>query len=239
MGLVNIRKGEGILHLILNRPEKKNALFPDFLKEIEVAMRSAGEFSVMIMSGQGGFFSAGGDLSVMLSEGGERGMEFSKVGNEFMDFLQNYEAITIAAIEGGAYGGGLELALSCDMRVASPHAKIGLTEINLGLLPGWGGLKRISKVAGQGAARYVALTGKVMDGEEAYRLGLVTYLSDDPVKFSENLAIDLSKKPRESIRRIKLLLGQDEYSSEMEEKMFGEILNTPSARSRLEKFLKK
>jgi enoyl-CoA hydratase/carnithine racemase len=239
MGLVRIERKDKVAHIILNRPEKKNALSPDVLKEMEGALKSLVNVSVVIIRGEGGFFSAGGDLSVMFTASEEEGRKFSEKGNEFMDFLQNFGAITIAAIEGGAYGGGLELALSCDLRVASPQTKMGLTEVNLGLIPGWGGLKRIARIAGNGIARQVALTGKVMDGNEAHSLGLVNYLANDPVQYAEELAISLSQKSGESIRRIKTLLGKAEYSTELEAKLFGEVLETPVARATLEKFLKK
>lgn len=239
MSFVRVDSNDRVAHIILNRPEKKNALAPEVLREFEDALRSLKDVTVVVIRGEGGFFSAGGDLSVMFSASGSEGEKFSKVGNDFMDFLQNYEAITIAAMEGGAYGGGLELALSCDIRVASTQIKMGLSEINLGLIPGWGGLKRIARVAGYGAARYVGLTGKVMDGNEAYRLGLISYLVDNPVSFSDGIAADLSKKSHDSIKRIKALLGRAEYSSELEEKLFGEVLITPTARATLEKFLKK
>ena len=100
-------------------------------------------------------------------------------------------------------------------------------------------MKRLIKVAGAGTARYVALTGKILDGNEAYRLGILSYLAESPVKFSEDLAATLSQKSVESIKRIKALIAQDVYSSEKEEKLFGEVLQTPAARVTLEKFLKR
>ena len=239
MSLVRVEKKERVAQIAINRPEKKNALSPDVIKDIRSAFESLEEVAVVIIRGEGGFFSAGGDLSVMFSASEEEGFQFSKLGNEFADFVQNYGAITIAAIEGGAYGGGLELALSCDLRIASPQAKIGLSEVNLGLIPGWGGMKRLIRVAGAGTARYVALTGKILDGNEAYRLGILSYLAESPVKFSEDLAATLSQKSVESIKRIKALIAQDVYSSEKEEKLFGEVLQTPAARVTLEKFLKR
>ena len=112
MSLVRVEKKERVAHIVINRPEKKNALSPDVIKDIRSAFESLEEVAVVIIRGEGGFFSAGGDLSVMFSASEEEGLQFSKLGNEFADFVQNYGAITIAAIEGGAYGGGLELALS-------------------------------------------------------------------------------------------------------------------------------
>lgn len=239
MSLVRVERKERVAHLVLNRPEKKNALSPEVLKEMEEALKSLADVNAVVLRGEGKFFSAGGDLSVMFKASKDEGTQFSTAGNEFMDFLQDFGAVTIAAIEGGAYGGGLELALSCDLRVASPQAKMGLTEVNLGLIPGWGGLKRLARIAGNGTARQVALTGKVMDGNEAFALGIVNYVADEPVQFSDELAASISQKSRESIRRIKTLLGREEYSSDLEAELFGEILETPVARVTLERFLKK
>lgn len=239
MNFAKVEKRDRVARIILNRPEKKNALSPDVIGDMEDALRALNDVSVVIVSGEGGFFSAGGDLSVMLSATEVQRKEFSERGNEFMDFLQDYGAITIAAIEGGAYGGGLELALSCDLRVASPQVKMGLTEITLGLIPGWGGMKRIARIAGYGAARYIALTGRVMDGNEAYRLGIVNYLSDRPINYSEELASTLSQRSMDSIRAIKTLLGREQYSSELEAEIFGQVLGTENARATLEKFLKR
>jgi enoyl-CoA hydratase/carnithine racemase len=239
VGFVRIDKKGKVAVLTLNRPEKKNSLSPEFTKEIDKSLSSLEGSVVVIFRGEGGFFSAGGDLSIMYSISGDEATEFSKNGNEFMDRIENFPGITIAAVEGGAYGGGLELALSCDFRIASPQTKIGLTEINLGIFPGWGGMKRIAKIAGSGVARYVALTGKILDGNEAYRLGLITLLSDDPLKYAMEMAESLSQKSLESIRRIKELLGRTEYSSDLEAKLFGEVLETAPARAALEKFLKK
>ncbi|MEM0134025.1 MAG: enoyl-CoA hydratase/isomerase family protein [Thermoplasmatales archaeon] len=239
MSLIRVVTNGRVAQVVINRPEKKNALSPDVIREMESALKSLKDVRVIVVRGEGGFFSAGGDLSVMLSASEGDRKQFSKSGNDFMDFLQDFGAITIAAIEGGAYGGGLELALSCDLRVASPQTKMGLTEVNLGLIPGWGGMKRIARIAGNGVARYVALTGRVMDGNEAYRLGLIHYLADNPVNFSEELAASLSQKSIDSVRAIKSLLGKEPYSSELEASLFGQVLGTQNARSTLEKFLKK
>jgi len=192
----------------------------------------------VILRGEGDFFSAGGDLYVMFFRIGGRGISFSKLGNEF-EISSRITGNHDSSDRGRSLRWGLELALSCDLRIASPQAKIGLSEVNLGLIPGWGGMKRLIRVAGTGTARYVALTGKILDGNEAYRLGILSYLVENPVKFSEELAVTLSQNLMDSIKRIKTLIGQDVYSSEKEEMLFGEVLQTQAARITLEKFLKK
>ncbi len=154
-----------------------------------------------------------------------------------MDRIQNSDAISIAAVNGGAYGGGLELALSCDIRVISPDTKIGLTEVNLGIFPGWGGIKRISQLVNKGYARYMALTGKILAGKEAFERGIAQVLSENVEKDSMDLAQSLAEKSDESVKRIKRLLSQDVYSSELESKLFGEVIETKQARELVQKFL--
>lgn len=239
MSTVNLKQNGRVATIILNRPEKKNSFNRELIEDLETALRSTEGASVVIFEGQNKFFSAGADLSLMSTLSEEQAKEFSKRGNDLMDFIQDFGAITIAALEGGAYGGGLELALSCDLRIASPQTKIGLTEINLAIFPGWGGIKRIVRIAGHGTARYIALTGRIIDGIEASKLGLVNFVTEKPVEFSEGLAQELSQKSSDSIRRIKQLLAREEYSTELETKLFGEVLQTTNARAALERFLKK
>ncbi|MGC8644962.1 MAG: enoyl-CoA hydratase/isomerase family protein [Thermoplasmata archaeon] len=236
--LIAVERKEKFAIVAINRPEKKNALSIDVLMEIKDALKSLSGMNALIFKGSGGFFSAGGDLAVMYSADREQGREFSRTGNQVMDLIEGYEGVTIAAIEGGAYGGGLELALSCDIRIAAEKTKLGLTEVNLGLFPGWGGIKRIRKIAGPAAARYVALTGTVMTGSEAFRMGLVSMLCDDPLRCAEQLAESISTKSRDSIRSIKHLVSNEPYNSEEEYQMFGDILWSDAAREALAKFLK-
>ncbi len=239
MSVLKVLKNDYILTLVINRPEKKNSLTMEVVESIDKALRENRDYKVIIIKGEGGFFSAGADISIFKNLSGEDAKLFSKRGNEIMNEIQNNDAISIALINGGAYGGGLELALSCDIRMISPEAKIGLTEINLGIFPGWGGMKRISILVNKGYARYMALTGKVITGKEAYEKGIAQIISDNLENDSAELAKSLSEKSQESVRRIKKLLSQDIYSSEMESQMFGEVIETPAARELVNKFLNK
>lgn len=226
-----------ILVLTVNRPEKKNSLTMEVVEEIYRALNENKGYRVILIKGEGGFFSAGADVSIFTNLSGKDAESFSRRGNEIMDRIQNNDAISIAAIDGGAYGGGLELALSCDIRVISPDARIGLTEVNLGIFPGWGGIKRISQLVNKGYARYAALTGKVLIGKEAFERGIAQVLSENVEKDSMDLAQSLAEKSEESVKRIKRLLSQDVYSSELESKLFGEVIETKQARELVQKFL--
>lgn len=237
MSLLKIERKGYVLLMIISRPAKKNSLTIEIIEEINKALDSIKEERVIVFKGEGGFFSAGADISQFKDLSGDKGQSFSMQGNEMMDRIQNFDAISMAILEGGAYGGGLELALSCDLRIASPSTKMGLTEINLGIFPGWGGLKRIKVISGQGAARYIALTGRVLNGKEAYELGIVSVLSEDPEMYAMELASELSQKSKKSIMRIKKLLSQDIYQSNMEARLFGEVVETKEAKDAVDKFL--
>ncbi|MCL4412429.1 MAG: enoyl-CoA hydratase/isomerase family protein [Candidatus Thermoplasmatota archaeon] len=239
MSVLNTSLHDGILTVAINRPEKKNTLTPEVVDGIDGAIQSNRSARVIVFKGEGGFFCAGADVSQFLNMEGKEAEAFSLRGNRLMDSIQNSDAVSIAAIRGGAYGGGFELALSCDIRIASPDAKLGLTEINLGILPGFGGLRRLIEIGGKGAARYLGLTGKVLSGKEAFDLGLVTILSDDPEKAADELAASLAVKSTHSIARIKRLLSQEHYSEEKEAKFFGEVVETREAREAVSKFLKR
>lgn len=237
MSLVNIERKGKIALFIINRPSKKNSLTMDVVKEINDALDSIEDERVIVFKGEGRFFSAGADISQFKDLSSTNAQSFSTIGNRMMDRIENFGAISIAIIEGGAYGGGLELALSCDFRIASPSTKIGLTEINLGIFPGWGGLKRLKSLTGAGTARFISLTGMIMTGREAYERGIISKLSEDPVKEGMELANRLSEKSKQSIIRIKKLLGQESYNSELEAQLFGEIVETEEAKESVNKFL--
>jgi enoyl-CoA hydratase len=226
-----------ILILTINRPEKKNSLTMEVVEEINRALDENKGYRVVLIKGEGGFFSAGADVSIFTNLAGKDAESFSRRGNEIMDRIQNSDAISIAAVNGGAYGGGLELALSCDVRIISPNTKIGLTEVNLGIFPGWGGIKRISQLVNKSYARYMALTGKVLTGKEAFERGIAQVLSENVDKDSMDLAQSLAEKSEESVKRIKKLLSQDVYSTEQESRLFGEVIETKQARELVQKFL--
>lgn len=226
-----------ILILTINRPEKKNSLTMEVVEEIDRALDENKGYRVVLIKGEGGFFSAGADVSIFTNLSGKDAESFSRRGNEIMDRIQNSDAISIAAVNGGAYGGGLELALSCDIRIISPNTKIGLTEVNLGIFPGWGGIKRMSQLVNKSYARYMVLTGKVLTGKEAFERGIAQVLSENVDKDSMDLAQSLAEKSEDSVKRIKKLLSQDVYSSEQESRLFGEVVETRQARELVQKFL--
>ncbi|KPH78250.1 enoyl-CoA hydratase/isomerase family protein [Oceanobacillus caeni] len=174
---VDVEIQQGIYFLTLNRIEARNALDAKMLAEIEGALDEAEknqDVKVIVVQGAGGkSFAAGADIKQLQAR---KPLEALVPGMQGLyKKIENCSKVTIAAVEGYALGGGCELALACDIRIATKNAKFGLPELNLGIIPGAGGTQRLSRIIGKGRALDMILTGKIIDGEEAERIGLVSY----------------------------------------------------------------
>ncbi len=180
--LINLKveKVDSILYLTLNRPEMRNALDAQSLLEIDRVITSSEydeDVRVIIIQGAGEkSFAAGANIKQLhdrdMLETLVPGMQgvYAKI--------ENCTKVTVAVVNGFALGGGCELALACDIRMATKNAKFGLPELNLGIIPGGGGTQRLSRIIGKGRALDMILTGRIINGEEAEKIGLVTYLVD-------------------------------------------------------------
>lgn len=180
MSYTNIltEQNEGILELTINRPDKLNAINKLTINEIGNAMVKAEanpEIIVIILTGKGEkAFVAGADISEFAHFDIEDGNKLSEEGqNVLFDIVANLNKPVIAAVNGFALGGGLELAMSCHVRIASDNARMGLPEVSLGVIPGYGGTQRLSHLAGKGKAMEMILTAGMIDAAEAFRIGLV------------------------------------------------------------------
>ncbi|GKV68835.1 crotonase [Sporosarcina sp. NCCP-2716] len=173
--------GQGVMRITLNRPEKRNALDADMLREIGEAVQLAeqdGEVRVIIFRGAGGrSFASGADIRQLHDREALAALAPGMQG--LYSLIENSSKVTVAAVEGYALGGGCELALACDIRAATEQAVFGLPELNLGIIPGAGGTQRLSRIIGKGQALDMILTGRLINGKEAERIGLVTYLTDE------------------------------------------------------------
>lgn len=235
--------------LSINRPKALNALNHDTFAELALIsdiVASHAEIAALIITGSGDkAFVAGADI-VELSQvdSAFAGRELSLGGQDVMNQLSNLPIPVIAAINGYALGGGLELALACDLRVASSTAKLGLPEVGLGLIPGFGGTQRLSRLIGQGRAFDLLLTGRQVDANEALGMGLVNYVTDDPLSKARELAeLMLKQAPlalalvKESVRR-----GSEthlEAALEIESDLFGLATTTADFREGTSAFLEK
>ncbi len=166
----------GVALVTINRPKALNALNTDVLNELIDAFTTVGssdEIKVAILTGEGRAFVAGADISQMRDLEGKAGREMTLLGQSCMELIENIDKPVIAAVNGFALGGGCEIAMSCDIRLASEKAKFGQPEVNLGIIPGYGGTQRLPRLIGKGMAKYLIMTGDQIDAQEAYRIGLV------------------------------------------------------------------
>ena len=175
---IRVETREGIRTLTVDRPEKLNALNSAVQAELDSRLQEAGEDAALrclILTGAGEkAFIAGADIGELAKLTPLTGREHARRGQALLDRLENLPFPTIAAINGYAYGGGLELALACTLRVASENAKMGLPETSLGILPGYGGTQRLARLLGKARAAELVLTAdKGVTAAEAHRLGLV------------------------------------------------------------------
>lgn len=175
-------KKNGILYITINRASKLNALNKLTLEELHSAFENASndaEVRVVILTGDGTkAFVAGADITEFANFSIEEGKNLSAVGhNQVFNYIENFSKPVIAAVNGFALGGGLELAMSCHIRVASDNAKMGLPEVGLGVIPGYGGTQRLAQLVGKGRAFEMIMTADMLSADDAYRVGLVNHVT--------------------------------------------------------------
>lgn len=174
----------GIACLTINRPKALNALNKKAIGELEEAVdqiAATPEIRVLIITGAGKRgFVAGADIDEQRGLTVESGYELSRRGQLLYNKIDTMEKVVIAAINGYALGGGCELAMACDIRIASPTAKMGTPEATIGTVPGYGGTQRLPRLVGLGRAKEIVFTGKHVEAQRAYEIGLVNQVVEDP-----------------------------------------------------------
>ncbi|GCD76849.1 enoyl-CoA hydratase [Thermaurantimonas aggregans] len=189
-----IQKSNNRAVITINRPEKLNALNKPTIEELHNALtvlKEDKEARVIIITGAGQkAFVAGADISEFASFGVEEGKQLAAQGQKLLfDYIENYPKPVIAAINGYALGGGLELAMACHVRIASNNARLGLPEVTLGLIPGYGGTQRLAQLVGKGKALEMILTAGMIQAEEALQWGLVNKLTSQEELMDEATAL--------------------------------------------------
>ena len=184
----------------IDRPKKLNALNKQTIAELHRAFAQLDankDVRVIILTGTGDkAFVAGADISEFASFSVAQGEQLSAEGQELLfNYVENLSTPVIAAVNGFALGGGLELAMSCHFRIASENAKLGLPEVSLGVIPGYGGTQRLPQLVGKGKAMEMIMTGGMINAEEAYRWGLVnqTVPQEDLMAFCRKIADRIAK----------------------------------------------
>jgi enoyl-CoA hydratase len=234
----------------IDRPDALNALDVPTLTELRDRLRELAEDSearVVILTGAGEkAFAAGADIKYMSGLGVDEAREWAALGHEVGRLLETMPKPTIAAVNGFALGGGCELALACDFRFASSRAKLGQPEVNLGIIPGWGGTQRLARATNLGFAKELVFTGRLIDAEEAARRGLVNAVVEPQElleKALETARLIASKSPlalaaaKEACNRA--LQGDHGASLEHEAESFGQLFGSEDAKEGLAAFVEK
>jgi len=198
MSLVITSKTDGICIVKINRPDKLNAMNMDVAKELVTLFETLGKddsIKVIILTGEGDkAFSAGADIEYMSKISADESEEYAKLGQLVTATVENVKQPTIAAVNGFALGGGCELAMACDIRIAANTAKMGQPEVTIGIPPGWGGTQRLMRIVGIAKAKEMVYTGKMIKAEEAREIGLVNHvvelstLMDETMKMANMIA---------------------------------------------------
>lgn len=203
--------------LTISRPESLNALNTLFFKEFNEYLDSISiDIKVLIITGEGKAFIAGADIAEMQNMTKKEAFAFSKIGQNAFMRLENLNIPVIAAVNGYALGGGCELALACDFRISNNFAKFGLPEVSLGLIPGYGGTQRLSRLAGLGNTLFLQLTGQMVDAQEALRMGIVQKVVDASELLNETLKIaqKISEQGPNAIHALKKVVRKG-YQTEL------------------------
>ncbi len=190
---------EGIGYVTMNRPKALNALNTEVVAELDdlfTAIELDEEVKIVIITGAGRAFIGGADIAYMGALDGLKGREFVMQGQAVMDKIENLSKPVIAAINGFSLGGGNELAMACDIRIASEAAKFSQPEVNLGIIPGYGGTQRLPRLVGKGIAKKLILTAEFIGAEEAFKIGLVDEVvaADDLMARAEEMAKTIMSK---------------------------------------------
>jgi enoyl-CoA hydratase len=240
---------DGVATLTFNRPERLNALNAEMFSEIAAVfdhVRQNPEIRVLILTGQGRAFIAGADIKELAESGALKAKQISAIGQEVMSKVEQLPMPVLAAVNGFALGGGLEMAMACDIIYASEEAKFGQPEINLGVIPGFGGTQRLARLVGLGLAKDLCFTGRTIDAAEARAIGLVARVFPAADLMAESLkaARIMAQKGRFALQTMKQVMdrgfGVDLRSGlALEADAFGLCFAHPDAREGTSAFLEK
>jgi len=233
----------GVALVTIDRQDALNALNVETLTELRDRLRelaSDESARVVVVTGAGEkAFVAGADIKYMSGLEPEQAKVWGALGHEAARLLEEMPKPTIAAINGFALGGGCELALGCDIRFASSRARLGQPEIDLGIVPGWGGTQRLARVCGLGVAKEMILTGRMIDAEEALRIGLVNAIADPVLDHALGVAQKLAEKSPVALGVAKRLLNLSPGALEREAEEFGDLFASEDAKEGLTAFAEK
>ena len=243
-----VERNEGVTVMKISAPKSLNALNSTILKEIDDFVTHLDAATrVLIITGDGPkSFVAGADISEMAHLDEQQGFEFGRLGAQVFRRIETLPIPVIAAVNGFALGGGCELAMACDIRIASSNAKFGQPEVGLGIIPGFSGTYRLPKLIGQGYAKEMIYTGKAIRANEALRIGLVNavYEPEELMDKAMEMAQTMLKNAPVAIRLAKQSIneGYDLDADDaigLENKLFGKCFATKDKKEGMDAFLNK
>jgi len=241
--LIDVARDGAVAVVTIDRQDALNALNIETLTELRDRLRELeGDTGVraVVLTGAGDkAFVAGADIKYMSGLGPDEAKAWGALGHEATALLETMPKPTIAAINGFALGGGCELALACDLRYASSRAKLGQPEINLGIVPGWGGTQRLARVSGIAVAKDLIYTGRTIDAEEALRVGLVHAIADPVLETALEAARGLAEKAPLALAAAKGLINRAPAALGAEAEEFGELFASADTKEGLTAFVEK
>jgi enoyl-CoA hydratase len=249
MTTISTSLSNSILTITINRPEKLNALNKIVLSELESIIQdcySNNEVHGLIITGSGNkAFIAGADISEFKELSKDEGIALAQKGQKLFKLIEDLPKPVIAAVNGFALGGGCELAMCCHIRLASTNAKFGQPEVNLGIIPGYGGTQRLTQLVGKGKSLELILSGNMIDANEALKIGLVNHVfePDILIQQSENLLQTILAKSPQAIAKSILAINNfyqkeiDGFEKEVE--LFGECFGTSEMLEGVTAFIEK
>jgi enoyl-CoA hydratase len=245
--IVEIKDSVGILKM--NRPNALNALNSETLGELNQAigyLAESDQVKVVMITGEGKAFVAGADIAEMKDMSKEQAQAFSRKGQKTFDSIASLEKPVIAAVNGFALGGGCELAMACDIRIASDKAKLGQPEVNLGIIPGFAGTQRLSRLVGIAKAKELILTADMIDAQTALSIGLVNQVvpADQLMNVCLEMAGKIASKGPTAIKMAKKSVNQGiemslDDGNRLEVDLFSDCFPGGEAKEGMSAFLEK
>lgn len=240
---------EGVYLLTINKPASLNALDTAVLGELAAVvedLRTNESVKVLVLTGDGRAFVAGADISEMVSKNPIDGLEFGRLGASVFRAIEQLPFPVIAAVNGFALGGGCELAMACDIRLASAKAKFGQPETGLGIIPGFSGTQRLPRLVGPAKAKELIYTGEIIKADEALRIGLVNGVTEPEALIDEVLAMaeKIALQPRQAVALAKKAIDAGmqtdiDTAIGIENNLFALCFSTEEQKQRMTAFLNK
>ncbi|MBV1758363.1 MAG: enoyl-CoA hydratase/isomerase family protein [Dethiosulfatibacter sp.] len=246
---IKFENHDGVGILTMNRPEALNALNSETLAELSECVdkiAADNDVQVVILTGEGKSFVAGADIKEMVNMTSKEGYSFGKTGQAVFSKIEKLPQPVIAAVNGFAFGGGCELSMACDIRLASEKAKFGQPEVALGIIPGFAGSQRLPRIVGKGIAKELLYTGNTIDAQEAYRIGLVNkvYSPETLIDEAKKMAAVIMSKGPYAVRLCKEAVNtgfevDQATGSDFEASLFGITCSTEDKKEGMTAFIEK